>query len=598
MDTDDLMIDLLPGTNVVRLVMLHWDDRPTEGTGDRANDCAESGSGSVLTGRLISRACLDQFDQILKWANSKGLWSIITARASIAAGEVIDGVAAPNVFTDMALRNRFVRMWQQVAARYRSFDGIAAYEVLSEPRVRPSDGDGVAESVRSFYAAACAAVHAEDPRTPCMIGAAPYYRSTSLQDVFLADATGPMIYAFNFFSPKAYVNGLLADQAYPGSMRCCDAYGSGWHEAKCCAEQCCDTLVRFDRDLLALELSRPLDFSRTRRVPVLLDQWGVQRDAIGRDAYLSDMQDLLRAEGVHWTYWQWRQREFSVFTVVRFGKDWRLPDVDHETVASLSASLGDDERVVAAAPRCDFLRWRRDLHGCSSLAGSRRACSLAYVSMSGRDAPCGYVDGRCVQLEAQACDAARASMPPRATPPPPPPPPSPPPPLPSSSPPPPPPPPPPLPQMALRSSAQPPRYGVVSAPISIVTVTQAASPPSERLFSPMDALAATAAPPSPPPLSVRLAIPGSEGVGTGTSSGLAATQTLAVMLFGLLSALLVCRRHQGHGHWTGKYAPVAKAAALEHESLEGIGRQPNQRAQRNANHVERIFEAAEATYEL
>ena len=77
---------------------------------------AESGSGSVLTGRLISRACLDQFDQILKWANRKGLWSIITARASIAAGEVIDGVAAPNVFTDMALRNRFVRMWQQAAA--------------------------------------------------------------------------------------------------------------------------------------------------------------------------------------------------------------------------------------------------------------------------------------------------------------------------------------------------------------------------------------------------------------------------------------------------------------------------------------------------
>jgi len=111
----------------------------------------------------------------------------------------------------------------------------------------------------------------------------------------------------------------------------------------------------------------------------------------------------------------------------------------------------------------------------------------------------------------------------------------------------------------------------------------------------MDALAATAAPPSPPPLSVRLAIPGSEGVGTGTSSGLAATQTLAVMLFGLLSALLVCRRHQGHGHWTGKYAPVAKAAALEHESLEGIGRQPNQRGTAECNHVERIFEAAEAT---
>ena len=596
MDTDDLMLDLLPGTNVVRLVMLHWDDRPTEGTGDRANDCAESGSGSVLTGRLISRACLEQFDQILKWANSKGLWSIITARASIAAGEVIDGVAAPNVFTDMPLRNRFVRMWQQVAARYRSFDGIAAYEVLSEPRVRPSDGSGVVESVRSFYAAACGAVHAEDPRTPCMIGAAPYYRSTALEDVFLAHTTGPMIYAFNFFSPKAYVNGVLADQAYPGWMRCCDAYGSGWHEAKCCAEQCCDTRVRFDRALLALELSKPLDFSRTRRVPVLLDQWGVQRDAIGRDAYLSDMQDLLRAEGVHWTYWQWRQREFSVFTVVRFGKDWRLPDVDHGTVASLSASLGDDERVVAAAPRCDFLRWRRDVPGCASLAGNRRACSLAYVSMPGRDAPCGHVEGRCVQLEFQACDAARASMLPSATPPqllpppspPLPPPPPPPPPLPSSS---------PLPSspMPLQSSVEPPRDGMVPASATAYMVTP--SPPSEVLASPMDALAATVV---PPPLTARLAAPGSLG-GPGTRSDAAAPQTLGLMLFGFITAALVCRRFHGHSHWAGRYAPVAKAAALEHESHEGdaaVRRPGPPQAQRHTNEIERIFEAAEATYEL
>ena len=41
-DTDDLLFELLPGTNLLRLVMLRWDDRPTRTRSGDGNDCSNS----------------------------------------------------------------------------------------------------------------------------------------------------------------------------------------------------------------------------------------------------------------------------------------------------------------------------------------------------------------------------------------------------------------------------------------------------------------------------------------------------------------------------------------------------------------------------
>ena len=62
-DTDDRMLQELPLTNLVRLVIIHWDDRPTLAGGkDSSNDC------SVTTGsEAISQRCLKQIDAVLRW---------------------------------------------------------------------------------------------------------------------------------------------------------------------------------------------------------------------------------------------------------------------------------------------------------------------------------------------------------------------------------------------------------------------------------------------------------------------------------------------------------------------------------------------------
>ena len=59
----------------------------------------------------------------------------------------------------------------------------AAYELLSEPRVRCSFAncrDVSQEAIRSFYAEVAHAVNSVDPRTPMIIGPAPFYHVDGL----------------------------------------------------------------------------------------------------------------------------------------------------------------------------------------------------------------------------------------------------------------------------------------------------------------------------------------------------------------------------------------------------------------------------------
>ena len=82
-----------------------------------------------------------------------------------------------------------------------------------------------------------------------------------------------------------------------------------------------------DRDLLEKLLAQPLAFSERHGVPIFLDQWGIVRGARGKAAYLRDAQALLSKHEISWTYWQWRQRDFSQMTVVRYQQGWREPVV-------------------------------------------------------------------------------------------------------------------------------------------------------------------------------------------------------------------------------------------------------------------------------
>ena len=60
---------LLPGANLVRLVMNHWHDDVTSKGGNLSFDCSSDNAPDY-----VNPACLAQFDAVLRWATAELSW--------------------------------------------------------------------------------------------------------------------------------------------------------------------------------------------------------------------------------------------------------------------------------------------------------------------------------------------------------------------------------------------------------------------------------------------------------------------------------------------------------------------------------------------
>ena len=261
---DRQVSSLLPGTNLARLVMVHWHDAPTTQTG---GDCSSSDASLGF----LTAACLAQFDRIVSWA-TKRMWVTITARASLAAG---DGGEGGTVWSNATLRQQMVGMWGFLARRYSGWDRVAGFEVMSEPRVDD------AAAIHAFHLDACGAVWAADAAAICFVGPGKFYDRAKLSVEYLLPQSGnrQVVYAANMFD-------YVADPAGNNNASAVRA-----------------ALVR--------KIGMISNFSSTFRVPVWVDQFGVQGDDAGGDAaqatYLEELLQLFAETRFHWSYWIWRR---------------------------------------------------------------------------------------------------------------------------------------------------------------------------------------------------------------------------------------------------------------------------------------------------
>jgi len=471
-DMDGEIRRRLPGTNVLRLVILHWDDKPTTNNGkDSSNDCAQT-----TDGQPISQRCLRQIDAVLQWAAGQGLWTILTARASLAAGEAVNGRVGPTLFDDAELRARFLSMWSVVAERYKNYDMIAGYEPLSEPRVTTNR-----DRVRSFYAEACRTVWAHDGAAPCFVGPAPFYDRANIEESLLAGTANRVVYNFNFFAPLGFVAGESYEYEnrkwrvieYPGPMPCCHVHDKS--HAKCCHGQCCDANIHTDRSTLDGEMQVPLAFSKKHAVPVMMDQWGVMRDhprAASQAKYLLDMMVLLEKYQLHWTYWQWRHRadrQYAIMTL-RDGK----PELAERVVDRLRLALGPPG--VLDGPRCYAERYPDLVKG--YCGGEMQHCNWPDLLSHWEEH--GKTEGRVYDCGGRQQVAVAHSPPP---------------------------PPPPVQAVPVRVISPPP-FIAQSLPTQVTTLQQSSPPPpppAKALL--VTFLAASPPPPSPSPLRVQQSQP-------------------------------------------------------------------------------------------
>ena len=197
-------------------------------------------------------------------------------------------------------------MWRYVAKRYSTWEWVAGYEIMSEPRTKITSQ----EDVTAFYSDMCTAIHEVDPATPCVVGPAPYYKIWQINESILLKDTN-VIYTFDFFLPWSYITAEDTTKTFPGNYACDDVF-KGVAE-RFCTKPYDQDILKVDQDFLESLLVRfPIAVQKSHPVPMFANQWGVKHEVTaesGRQAYAEAVATIFEKHAIHSTYWIWRSYE-------------------------------------------------------------------------------------------------------------------------------------------------------------------------------------------------------------------------------------------------------------------------------------------------
>ena len=287
-------------SNLARIVGIPWGNVPFESQPSN-KDCM------AYTYPYIKETCLKDLDLSIRNSLSDDqVWAILTLRGEYVAGQNFESNPNENVFHNDTLRKMMYDMWKHVSNRYKTFDRIAAYEVLSEPR----DKNVNQKTVTEFYRGACEAVQSSDPLTPCLIGPKPYYNIFEFEngeDLLLAQNSN-VLYTFDFFMPQKWFEYDDVVKTYPGTYKCKDIYKGYVNHLNC--PEGANSLISFDRDWFKSVLQGyVVKFRDTYNVPIFLNQFAVHyqvTEANGRYEYVRDLISVLHELDIGYAWWTFR----------------------------------------------------------------------------------------------------------------------------------------------------------------------------------------------------------------------------------------------------------------------------------------------------
>ena len=326
-----LMKKLIPEANVARLVGIFWDNSDPK-SGHPTSDCM-----TQTPPHYFDDSCFKTLDPWVKTATDAGLWVILAVRSQVGAGQYFDTDPGSCVFHNTTLKNMLFAAWTHIAQHYASFDNIAAYEILSEPR----DKTISSQAVRDFYQGGCLAARAGDPTAPCMIGNAPYYKLWKFKanQVGLLDKTIPVIYTFDYFTPDNFVFGKSSVPVY-GKQYKCKELADGWVDAAC-PNKDGDAMQALDKNWTRTQFVEfAIATQQQLNAPVFINQWeavhGITstNSTSGALQYVEDVASLAQEYNLGWAWWTWAGGNSAGWShgsseiVFRFGNGTEMYDTE------------------------------------------------------------------------------------------------------------------------------------------------------------------------------------------------------------------------------------------------------------------------------
>ncbi len=267
------------GGNVVRVLIRWWGLYGTPDIESRA----DAAPGHFQPDHLA------QFLKEVQWCIDAGLWVIPVIDSNCGQNGAQDAAmmaycdasgtypGGRNFWTDLTQRQLFKDAWVHLAGILKAYPNIAFYELLPEPLAGRDASHGA--EVSAFYQELMAAIEdgAGDTRTPFLVGPRDAYNINLCDEAYIA-------------APR-WKNRVV----YTGNL----FIRTGKTQA--------ENLASLDSRVAALSAMK-----NTRTVPVFIQQFGVRSGDDPAQYYLDAGLSRLKAAGIGFTGWQWRQNTTSM----------------------------------------------------------------------------------------------------------------------------------------------------------------------------------------------------------------------------------------------------------------------------------------------
>jgi len=261
-------------------------------------------------------------DRCIEWCADADLAVILDVHEAPGftfRNDLEEGDAAGNtLFTDVAVQDRFVALWETIVRRYANANVPIVFELLNEVTL-PDNGPWNALASRTV-----AAIRAIAPDAVIMIGGTNNNAVSGLDGLVEIDDPN-VVYTFHTYEPLYFThqNAPWASgprewggaPLYPGYL-----HGLGeWLAANPQLNQFGDQQVdrRMDREFMADVLAPAVAFAERTGHEVYCGEFGVADwvDPASRRAWLGDILGLLREHGIGFGLWTYKAMDFGLVDV-------------------------------------------------------------------------------------------------------------------------------------------------------------------------------------------------------------------------------------------------------------------------------------------
>ncbi len=229
-------------------------------------------------------------DQHIAWAKAHHMWLILNM--AVPRGGIQDYTKGTRFWRDPSYRNSLKAFWVQVAQRYAEEPAIAGYDLLNEPSSKAAGVDwwSYAGELRD-------AIWAVDKNHFVVI--------ESQVDGLFSDRLPlgsrvkypNVVYSIHHYTPESMTHNGVSDKpvalTYPGPARDTDGKVKIWDKATM------DQRMRVEGRI-------PISWAQQTNLPLLIGEWGSVKRTQGYLRWTADQIELMRAWGVHWTFWAYR----------------------------------------------------------------------------------------------------------------------------------------------------------------------------------------------------------------------------------------------------------------------------------------------------